>query len=46
MIQERENREPPGSSTSKCHLGVDFVIWSRENAVLAAPFCEAAFHAV
>ena len=32
MIQEREIRQP-GSCTSKCHLGLDFVIWSRESAV-------------
>jgi hypothetical protein len=37
MFQERENRESPGSCISKCHLRLDFVIWSRESAVLAAP---------
>jgi hypothetical protein len=40
MFQERENRESPGSCISKCHLRLDFVIWSRESAVLAAPFVE------
>ena len=35
MIQEREIREP-GSCTSKCHLGLDFVIWSRESAMRSA----------
>jgi hypothetical protein len=38
MIQKRENRESPGSCISKCHLRLDFVIWSRESAVMAAPF--------
>jgi hypothetical protein len=38
MFQKRENRESPGSCISKCHLRLDFVIWSRESAVLAAPF--------
>jgi hypothetical protein len=40
MFQERENRESPGSCISKCHLRLDFVIWSRESVVLAAPFVE------
>jgi hypothetical protein len=38
MFQKRENRESPGSCISKCYLRLDFVIWSRESAVLAAPF--------
>jgi hypothetical protein len=40
MFQERENRESPASCISKCHLRLDFVIRSRESAVLAAPFVE------
>ena len=34
MFQKRENRESPGSCISKCYLRLDFVIWSRESAVL------------
>src|ERR1700747_841846 len=31
-VSKRENRESPGSCISKCHLRLDFVIWSRERA--------------
>ena len=40
MIQKRENRELPGSCISKCHLRLDFVIWSRE-ARYCSTICQA-----
>jgi hypothetical protein len=42
MFQEHENRESPGSCISKCHLRLDFVMWRRDSAVVAAPFVKPA----